>query len=121
MIPRRVLVASAAVAVLSNGIVSLSYAATHSATPPTKAFPPTVSELDSSLVTNGSAGLGAFRCPGAPMSFPVAGNATIGWLYREPSTDASGLHSGLDLWAGVNAPVYAIGAGVVTRTAAGKD
>ena len=59
-----------------------------------------------------------FRCQTAPMSFPVADGGYIGWIYRDPAsigTDPSGIHSGLDFWAGNGTAVVAIGTGTVTR------
>ncbi|MDO8615031.1 MAG: peptidoglycan DD-metalloendopeptidase family protein [Dehalococcoidia bacterium] len=56
-----------------------------------------------------------FRCPGAPLTFPVQDGGHIQWIYRSPSTDPSGPHSGVDFFPGVNAPVAAMGTGVVSR------
>jgi len=57
-----------------------------------------------------------FRCPGAPFFFPVD-TGVIGWLYRDPAsigTDPSGLHSGIDVFAGggSGSPIYALADGV---------
>ncbi len=62
-----------------------------------------------------------FRCPGAQLSFPVQYGGFIGWIYREPSTDPSGPHSGLDLWAGDGAPVAAVGTGTVVEVNTSRD
>jgi murein DD-endopeptidase MepM/ murein hydrolase activator NlpD len=59
------------------------------------------------------------RCSGAPFIFPVPSvdssgiNSYIGWLYKEPCTDPSKLHSGLDFWASLRAPVIAQAPGKV--------
>lgn len=60
-----------------------------------------------------------FRCAGAPLTFPVSAGGHIGWIYLEPTwgqgvtPDPSGLHSGIDFWAGDGAPVAAVATGYV--------
>jgi murein DD-endopeptidase MepM/ murein hydrolase activator NlpD len=69
-------------------------------------------------VTQATATITPFRCPAAPMSFPVADGGYIGWIYQDSAsinTDPSGIHSGLDFWAGNGTAVVAIGTGTVTR------
>lgn len=75
-------------------------------------------QVTATITARGVPPITPFRCPTARMSFPVAKGGYIGWIYRDPASigiDPSGIHSGLDIWAGNGAKVAAIGTGTVTR------